>query len=125
MKLSPDAWIHLGVDFMGSSYRRSNKQRIIRRFKSYYGTKPVICCIVWEMLENTGWTSRLTKTANPIHLLWTLRLLKSYNTESELAAEAGGKDEKTFRKWAWLYINGIATLASIVVSKYSLFYTCL
>ena len=78
--------------------------------------EPKICLIVFEMLEKTGWTSNLSKAANPVHLLWALRLLKSYNTEAELAAEAGGKDEKTYRKWAWLYITGIATLAPIVVS---------
>ena len=41
-------------------------------------------------------------------------LLRTYKTEHELAAAAGGMgkavDEKTFRKWAWQFIDAIALL---------------
>ena len=64
----------------------------------------------------SGWMySNLTKP-NPIHLFWALNFLKNYETESVCASKFGGVDEKTLRKWVWIYIKGIASLASQVVS---------
>ena len=58
-----------------------------------FGTEPFICSIIWKMLEVTKWTAHTNKP-KPVHLLWALRLLKSYSTKADLAAEVGGKDGK-------------------------------
>ena len=52
----------------------------------------------------------------PKHLLWALMLLKLYAAESVLRTLAGGVDEKTYRKWAWLYVYEISDLQYKVVS---------
>jgi len=41
--------------------------------------------------------------------------LKQYSTEQTHAAQVGA-DEKTFRKWAWLYTGALAKLAPRLVS---------
>ena len=53
---------------------------------------------------------------NPTHLLWALSFLKAYHKEDEHAADVG-KEAKTFRKWAWFYVKGIAALVPRVVSE--------
>ena len=45
----------------------------------------------------------------PKHLLWCLLFMKNYGVEETHAARVGC-DEKTFRKWAWLYAEGVAKL---------------
>ena len=52
------------------------------------------------------------------HLLWALMLLKTYETEPGIASWVGGIDEKTLRKWAWVFIEEISFLEPEVVSKY-------
>ena len=43
--------------------------------------------------------------------------MKIYGKERNLCSLAGGVDKKTFRKWAWLFVDAIASLESEVVSK--------
>ena len=53
-----------------------------------------------------------------MHLLYALRFLKSYGVE-EVQAKEAEVTRKTWRKWCWLYIEGIAGLAKHVVSLLS------
>lgn len=119
---SARGFLKLGLNLKGVRFRKSSQRRNKRRFISIFGTEPCICSIIWEMLTLTKWTAHTNKP-KPVHLLWALRLLKSYSTEADLAAEVGGKDEKTFRKWAWFYIEGVANLAEKVVSKIRSYYS--
>ena len=50
-------------------------------------------------------------------MLWGLMFLKIYASEGVLATLAGGVDEKTFRKWAWRFVDAIADLEDDVVSQ--------
>ena len=52
---------------------------------------------------------------NREHLLWAMRFMKLYSTEEIHAAEVQ-KSEKTWRKWTWLYLEGIASVTDEVVS---------
>lgn len=45
--------------------------------------------------------------------------MREYMTEESLAKQAGGKDEQTVRKWAWIFIDAIALLETKVVSSFS------
>ncbi|KAG9414463.1 hypothetical protein AC1031_013822 [Aphanomyces cochlioides] len=49
----------------------------------------------------------------PPHLLWALMFLKTYATEGEYHALTGA-DEKTFRKWCWIWVNIISDLDCFV-----------
>ena len=53
-----------------------------------------------------------------MHLLYALGFLKCYGVE-ELHATEAQVTRKTWRKWCWLYIQGIAGLAKHVVSLLS------
>jgi hypothetical protein len=85
-----------------------------RRFTAMFGIMPVVCVDIWCRLGND--TETLDKNgANPVHLLWALMLLKLYATEVVLAVTIAGCDEKTFRKWSWHFVRGLADLEGSVV----------
>ena len=97
--------------------RYSNKTRL-RRFKGWFGTDAKIVALTWAGLFASGWLN-YARHPKPVHLLWALLFLQTYSTESILASQAGGVDEKTLRKWVWFYAEGIARLTSKVVSELS------
>jgi hypothetical protein len=50
------------------------------------------------------------------HVLWALLFLKTYGNEAQMSAMAQ-VDRKTFRKWIWIVVPGIAQLYEKVVSR--------
>ena len=108
---SPSSYMDIGLQLKG--VRASTDGVNCRRWKSWFGVTPEIAAEVWCLLK-VDWTNNLT-SPNPEHLLWALSLLKTYKREAEHASEFR-VDEKTFRKWAFFYLEGIARLASKVVS---------
>lgn len=74
----------------------------IRRFRSFFGLSSNICEKVWSMLD-------IPNSSEPKHLLWCLLFLKQYNVE-EINRGITGADEKTYRKWVWIFVNLIADL---------------
>ena len=101
-----------GSDIM----RRGSKACLTfnRRFRSHFGTTTSICVTIWEKTDpyNAIEYGRVEFK----HLLWALMFMKIYTSENILASLAGC-DEKTFRKWVWLFIDAIANLEYEVVSK--------
>ena len=63
-----------------------------RRFRAFFGTSPLVCLVVWDMLLLVR-----PRKSTPEHLLRALLLLKRYHIES-LNAALVGVNEKTFRK---------------------------
>ena len=110
MRFPPELFLGLGNEIMS---RHGVGRRSDRRFRSTFGTTPALCSILWEKLE--PWRT-MPKGAQPKHLLWGLMLMKLYLNEHALAALAGGVDEKTISKWAWMFVAKIASLDSDVVS---------
>ena len=108
---SPSSYMDIGLQLKG--VRASTDAVNRRRWKSWFGVTPEIAAEVWCLLK-VDWTNNLT-SPNPEHLLWALSLLKTYKKETDYASEVCA-DEKTFRKWAFFYLEGIAGLASKVVS---------
>ena len=61
-----------------------------------------------------------------MHLLWALLFLKRYDTEHTNHSITGA-DEKTFRKWVWIFVDmlaymdavGLFAIVSSADSKYS------
>ena len=85
-----------------------------RRFKSYFGFSARKVAFVWNNLIQIGWT-QYERSASPTHLLWALAYMKTYAPEHKMALDLG-IDEKTFRKWAWFFMEGISELCSYFVS---------
>ena len=81
---------------------------------SLIGTSYSVCSELWNLMELSN--KEGTKGAKPKHLFWALLFLKCYCTEAILTRVVGGVDEKTFRKWTWLFVGSIAELKPRVVS---------
>ena len=80
-----------------------------RRFRSAFGTTPLMCSRIWSLLTS------LPCGAKPVHLLWALLFLKCYSSEC-IAIALTGVDNKTYRKWSWCFIEKIGDL-EIVSTK--------
>lgn len=76
------------------------------------GTTPAICADIWTMINPREHVSAYAK---PVHLLWGLLLIRVYATEEVLSGIAG-VTEKTFRKWAWKFVEATADLSYTLVS---------
>ena len=90
-----------------------------RRFRTAFGCCSQVCSLAWLLVVD-GWTNR-PKQATKIRFLWALSLLKTYDTEANMASNCG-VDEKTFRKWAWFFIQELSFRIGDIVSKLSLLY---
>ena len=87
-----------------------------RDFREFFGRGCYVASRIYEMLL---FHSLFPEGRHPCHFLWSLILMKIYGKERNLCTLAGGVDTKTFRKWAWLYIDAITDLELVVVSNYS------
>ena len=108
---------------LGRKFTRKDKSRPLwppskterRRFKSMFGVGPEVCTIVFSLVVDhfnlTG------KSANPLHFLWSLLLLKVYSSETVHCALAGGADEKSFREESWTWVRYVAELSYDLVSN--------
>jgi hypothetical protein len=81
--------------------------------QSLIGTLYEICAELWNLINPVLSVSR---DAQPKHLLWGLLLMKQRSTEEVNAQLPGGADNKTCRKWSWLFIEAVANLKASVVS---------
>lgn len=104
---SPIEFWNASLEFFGNGNRRigdyhtSADQRI---FRAFFGCSPVTCAAIWNRLD----TWQLHRTdAKPKCLLCSLLFLKQYPIEP-ICATLSCFDEKTFRKWAWIYTELIA-----------------
>lgn len=82
------------------SQRTGSRAVFLRRFKGFFGAPPVVISTMWGRLTHP-------ERALPCHLLWALLFLKSYANEHQCAALCA-VDEKTYRKWSWLFVRLMA-----------------
>jgi hypothetical protein len=87
-----------------------------RRFRTFFGTSPAVCARIWVLVKPF---ETMPTGVKPVHLLWALMFLKLYCAESVHATLAGAGqksvDEKTFRKWSWLFVESINHLKYEVI----------
>ena len=111
----------IGFQFIGPSCMKGNNRTKMRRFKCFFGATPEhVTLLWWELLESKWFDHAPSKVVKPVHLLMALHFLKSYNVE-ELNASFFCCDKKTFRKWSWFILKGIAKLDKKIVS----FFNCI
>ena len=112
-RYSPDTFVRCGRNIL----RRHDIIRndvFERRWKATFGATPEICSELWDMCDPLN---NMPNGVMPLHLLWALMFLKLYLPENVNAQMAGGVDEKTFRKWAGLFVELISYQESRVVSS--------
>jgi hypothetical protein len=87
----------------------------LKNCRAFFGTSFVVCADLWNRLDPVN---KISPGSEPKHLLWSLLFMKVYSSEKVHVRLVGGVDEKTFRKWAWLFVDAIASLKSEVVSVF-------
>ena len=83
-----------------------------RRFRGWFGLPAEVAAQAWNLLDPEA---TMPAGASKLKMLWGLSLLKNYLPEEDMAAKAG-VNEKTFRKWAWMFISELSALEGDVVS---------
>ena len=81
-------------------------------FREMFGCSVLTSIIAWKLLSRYD---MLPCGGKIHHLLWTLFFMKTYS-KSKVMASTAGTDEKTMRKWVWLFIPALASLHTVVVS---------
>ena len=114
----------LEADFIAIAYRlfkgrTPSSSHLVndRRLRAWCGCSPTVIAKVWNLLDRFG---GLEQEATRDRLLWALHLLTSYNN-TETSAAFCKADEKTFRRWAWYFIEEISYLENFVVCTSALF----
>ena len=79
------------------------------RFQELFGCGPGVALKVWNLIFE------VFPDESIIHMMWALMFLKMYGKESAMSSMAG-VDEKTYRKWVWIFVFKIADLEALVVS---------
>lgn len=102
------------IKFMNGK-RKGNEAVFERRCRSLFGLDCRLITIVWSSLEQYGILQSFPQK-QPSHLLMALHFLKSYGIQTQLAS-IFSVDEKTYRKWTWIYVNAISKLSPFYVSQ--------
>lgn len=94
----------------GSAYAHHNTERSsltgYRKFRTYFGISPEQCSIIWNRISDKP------SGAEPKHLLWCMLFLRNYHKEHVNAAIVS-VDEKTFRKWTWIFVELLSELNAV------------
>ena len=83
-----------------------------RRWMACFGARPIVMADVWCRVSPE---TTMPEGVHPKHLVWMFYFIKLYNQEELNASNVGGVDEKTFRKWVWLFIEATSFLEYPVV----------
>jgi hypothetical protein len=103
--VSVEAFALLAEPIIRATPRLSNRTNE-RRFRSMFGVPIEVVPALWlSCCED----ERGVQGGKPRHLLWALLFLKLYSCEHVSAAMCRC-DEKTYRKWAWIYVDKLADL---------------
>jgi hypothetical protein len=95
----------VGLYIAGFKSQRLAKRTQIKRFKTMYGTYPIVVEQLWEQLQ----ANQLDKKLKLDYVFWALFFLKKYPRQDELETKMN-KDAVTLRKWIWTIIYGLQDL---------------
>ena len=112
MSFSPSHFMLVARKMMGRD-SKVNDDLDELRFKATFGVSTTVCAKVWGLVDPKN---TMDNKPSPSHLLMALMFLKLYCSEN-VHSTIAGVDEKTFRKWAWLFVEAISYLEPEVVSK--------
>jgi len=111
---TPDEIMATGLELAGFDRHRRKVARAtnLDRFRSAYGSDPVVVACVWEdLLTTSNAEARIDRKAakHVDRFLLAMHFLKIYPTERR---EAGifGIDEDTCRLWRWYFVEKIQAL---------------
>ncbi|CAJ1953985.1 unnamed protein product [Cylindrotheca closterium] len=90
-------------------YSREREKRV---FRAAFGTSFEVCSELWSKLEPK---KKISRRAQPKHLLWTLIYYKVNISEEMMIKIANCKSCDTFRDWVSKFTDGIADLEEVVI----------
>ncbi len=103
--IDANEFIRVANDIIQPSF---NPAIILRRFMASFGVTPTCCRMLWDQIYDD-----FPNGGRPKHLLWALYFLKTYASE-HVACNVLRVDEKTYRKWVWIFVNLLATVPDVV-----------
>lgn len=112
--VTPDEILREGLEIGGFGLKRQQKvtrKTLLRRFKAFYGSNPIVYAEIIEDLQTTQ-CEKAHVAPNKISvekLLLAMSFLKCYQSE-EVRAGSSKYTEKTVRKWGWFYARKIQAL---------------
>jgi hypothetical protein len=112
--IAPDDLMSIGLELVGfNAYRQRNVKRLtnLKRFKSFYGSAPIVYANIWaDLLTSDIEEARLSRSDACIeNFLLAVHFLKVYPTDDRLAGQFK-MCIKTARKWAWFYLRKVQML---------------
>jgi hypothetical protein len=117
--VSPDDMMERGLELGGFSARQIEHAGLklkYSRFKSWFGSQPVVYAQIWEDLLTTDIAeARILPKDDLDYFLMALHFLKGYDTEGERSGNFQ-LNEKTLRKWTWYFVEKMAALKALKVS---------
>ena len=96
--------------------RSNSVQTQDRRFRAHFAVNWVQAAVIWHGIFPIVVEYYARRNPKKVHLFFALLFLKTYQTEMQRASFFGC-DEKTLRKWTWLYVEAIALLEGEKVRK--------
>jgi hypothetical protein len=119
--VTTDQMLLQGLRFVGFDTQRVQNVSLtlnLRRFKSHYGSHPIVYVQIWNDLQSTPCLDAFvdSKTINLVFFLMTLHFFKCYPTEEQLA-ESFQVGERSVRKWCRFYAQKIQALKEQKVSE--------
>jgi hypothetical protein len=112
-KVAPSVFVSIGLKILSKSKSARDGVTINRRWRALFGASPAVCSLLWAWVDPPN-NPKLPENSEMKHLMWALMFLRDYNVE-ENHATLTGADEKTYRKWQWLFVPQIAILESRVI----------
>ena len=103
-------FVDLASESIKGLSRKTASSTLSRRFIAHFGVTPKHCAFVWLYVREKALD--IDSFASKEHLLWTLNLLKSDDTEHELQGR-WGPTEKTIRKWTSIFLSALGDLGVV------------
>lgn len=101
--MSEQTFVKLGNVYTETKWT-SSKYVAQRRFTSFFGVTPRVCSLIWDKIKHD-----IPNGGAPKHLLWSLSFVKQYSVE-HYRRSIFHADEKTIRKWTWLFLELLSNL---------------
>ena len=120
--MSSDDFEVLGLELIhgedGRIFRRKENYRQ-KNFKQHFGKSPYMISLLWKEIIHDKWILRKTNgKPQPRHLLWALNFMQVYDEETPSSSRFKC-DEKTWRKWTWVYVTAMSRLSGKFVSDHT------
>lgn len=121
--LTTDDALKRGLELVGFSAARQSsvrRSKNMSRFRTWYGSNPVVCSSLWQKLHQTtieraqiNWKN-LSYGRRVRYYFMAIHMLACYPTEQE-AEGTWGKSDKTWRCWVWHIVGCIAAIKPEII----------